>query len=84
MDRFVGLGRARVLAHRPGPDGRSSGLSFSEGAPGERRPQACSLANWVHVGPIRRGAGQSPPSRSTVAMVVAETSIPSFRNSPRS
>ena len=67
----------------PGPDGRSSGLSFSDGAPGERRPYACSLRNWVHVGPIRRGAGPSPPSRSTVAMVVAETSIPSFRNSPR-
>jgi hypothetical protein len=67
----------------PGPDGRSAGLSFSDGAPGERRPYACSLRNWVHVGPIRRGAGPSPPSRSTVAMVVAETSIPSFRNSPR-
>jgi len=67
----------------PGPDGRSSRLSSSEGTPGERRPQACSLRNWVHVGPIRRGAGPSPPSRSTVAMVVAETSIPSFRSSPR-
>jgi hypothetical protein len=45
----------------PGPDGRSSRLSSSEGGPGERRPYACSLRNWVHVGPIRRGAGPSPP-----------------------
>jgi hypothetical protein len=67
----------------PGSDGRSSKLSFSEGAPGERRPYACTLRNWVHVGSIRRGAGPSPPSRSTVAMLVAETSIPSFRSSPR-
>jgi hypothetical protein len=65
------------------PVGRSSRPSFSDGTPGERRPQACALRNWVHVGPIRRGAGPSPPSRSTVAMVVVDTSIPSFRSSPR-
>jgi hypothetical protein len=27
----------------PSPDGRSSRLSSSDGAPGERRPYACSL-----------------------------------------
>ena len=41
---------------------------------------ACDPRNCVQVGPIRRGAGPSPLWRSTVAMVVAETSIPSFRS----
>jgi hypothetical protein len=50
---------------------------------GESRPDACALRNCVQVGPVRRGAGPRPVRRSTVAMVVAETSIPSFRSSPR-
>ena len=44
----------------------------------ESRPYAWSRRNCVQVGPTRRGAGPRPPRRSTVAMVVADTSIPSF------
>ncbi len=80
MDRFV---RAWVLAHPPGPRPQVLQAVLLGRGTGERRPYACSLRNWVHVGPIRRGAGPSPLFRSTVAMVVAETSIPSFSSSPR-
>jgi hypothetical protein len=38
--------------------------------------------NSDQLGPIRRGAGPSPELRSTVAIVVAETLIPSFSSSP--
>jgi hypothetical protein len=50
--------------------------------PGERRAYACSLRNCVQVGPTRRGAGPRLLCRSSVAIVVADTSIPSFRSSP--
>jgi hypothetical protein len=33
-------------------------------------------------GPIRRGVGPRPEARNTVAIVVAETLIPSFSSSP--
>ena len=68
---------------RCGPHARSSKWSSSsDRTPGERRAYACSLRNCVQVGPIRRDAGPRPPRRSTVAMVVAELSTPSFRSSP--
>jgi hypothetical protein len=38
--------------------------------------------NSDQLGPIRRGAGPSPERRNTVAIVVAETPIPSFSSSP--
>jgi hypothetical protein len=62
----------------PGSDGRSSRLSSSGGAPGERRPYACSLRNWVHVGPIRRGAGPSPPVGHRNADSAPDQAIPKF------
>jgi hypothetical protein len=43
---------------------------------------ACARRNSDQVGPIRRGAGPSPELRNTVAIVVAETPIPSFSSSP--
>ncbi len=62
----------------------SSGLSsWSNRELSQSRPYACSRRNCVQVGPIRRGAGPRPPWRSTVATVVAETSMPSFKSSPR-
>src|SRR6266511_1854020 len=66
-------------ASRCGPDARSSRPSSSSDR-GLRvsGPYAWSLRNCVQVGPTRRGAGPRPPRRSTVAMVVADTSIPSF------
>jgi hypothetical protein len=68
---------------RCGADAKSSGLSSSEDR-GLRvsRPYAWSRRNCAQVGPTRRGVGPRPPRRSTVAMVVADTSIPSFRSSP--
>jgi len=38
--------------------------------------------NSDQLGPIRRGAGPSPETRKTVAIVVAEMLIPSFSSSP--
>src|SRR6266545_715567 len=48
------------------------------------RRACCALArsNSDQLGPIRRGAGPSPELRNTVAIVVAETLIPSFSSSP--
>jgi hypothetical protein len=66
-----------------GPATRSwTSSPWSERGPGESTAYAWSLRNCVQVGLIRRGAGPSPPWRSTVAMVVADTSMPSFKSSP--
>jgi len=43
---------------------------------------AWSRRNSDQLGPIRRGAGPRPELRNTVAIVVAETLIPSFSSSP--
>jgi hypothetical protein len=43
---------------------------------------AWARRNSDQLGPIRRGAGPSPELRNTVAIVVAETLIPSFSSSP--
>jgi hypothetical protein len=43
---------------------------------------AWARRNSGQLTPIRRGAGPSPELRNTVAIVVAETSIPSFSSSP--
>jgi len=43
---------------------------------------AWARRNCDQLGPIRRGAGPSPELRNTVAIVVAETPIPSFSSSP--
>jgi len=43
---------------------------------------AWARRNSDQLGPIRRGAGPSPEHRNTVAIVVAETLIPSFSSSP--
>jgi hypothetical protein len=43
---------------------------------------AWARRNSDQLGPIRRGAGPSPELRNTVAIVVAETLIPSFKSSP--
>src|SRR5215211_2922806 len=83
MDRFVGLGRAWVLAHRPGPRREVLQAVLLGRSNGGKEAVRLQSEELVHVGPIRRGAGPSPPSRSTVAMVVSETPMPSFRSSPR-
>src|SRR6266542_3115109 len=46
-------------------------------------PSAWALRNCVHVGPQRRGAGPSPPRRSSVLTVVALIRMPSLRSSPQ-
>src|SRR6266536_4749650 len=87
MDDFAMLGRGRLVTDRGRCSLRTTCpvlqvvLLVGPDA-GERRAYACSLRNCVQVGPIRRGAGPRPPRRSTVAMVVAELSTPSFRSSP--
>jgi hypothetical protein len=43
---------------------------------------AWARRNSDQLGPIRRGAGPRPETRNTVAIVVAETLIPSFSSSP--
>jgi hypothetical protein len=43
---------------------------------------AWARRNSDQLGPIRRGAGPRPELRNTVAIVVAETLIPSFGSSP--
>jgi len=53
----------------------------------ERRSPATRLCAWTRrnsdqLGPIRRGAGPRPALRNTVAIVVAETLIPSPFSSP--
>src|SRR6266540_2080612 len=74
------IGSGRFRCGTATSDSRPS--SSSDGAPGESRPYACSLRNCVQVGPTRRGAGPRRPWRSTVATVVAETSIPSSKKLP--
>jgi hypothetical protein len=56
-------------------------------ASAERRPPPTRLCAWSRrnsdqLGPIRRGAGPRPALRNTVAIVVAETLIPSPFSSP--
>jgi hypothetical protein len=85
MDRFAGGGGALAERDQPLPfqdrhELLEAVVLLGPGAGGEA--YACDLRNCVQVGPIRRGAGPRPLWRSTVAMVVAETSIPSFRSSP--
>ena len=46
------------------------------------RPYAWARRNSDQLGPRRRGAGPRPDLRNTVAIVVAETLIPSFSSSP--
>jgi hypothetical protein len=53
----------------------------------ERRSPATRLCAWARrnsdqLGPIRRGAGPRPALRNTLAIVVAETLIPSPFSSP--
>jgi hypothetical protein len=43
---------------------------------------AWARRNSDQLGPIRRGAGPRPELRNMVAIVVAETLIPSFSSSP--
>jgi hypothetical protein len=38
--------------------------------------------NSDQLGPIRRGAGPRPEALHTVAIVVADTPMPSFKSSP--
>lgn len=47
------------------------------------RQDRVSLRNWLHDGPVRRGAGPSPCRRRSDRMAVAETRTPSFGSSPR-
>ena len=87
MDRFAGVGgalaeRGQPLPFRDRHELPEALVLLGPGAGGEEAV-AWSLRNCVQVGPIRRGAGPRPLLRSTVAMVVAETSTPSFRSSPR-
>ena len=56
-------------------------------ASAERRSLASKLCAWARrnsdqLGPIRRGAGPRPALRNTVAIVFAETPIPSPFSSP--
>ncbi len=53
----------------------------------ERSSPPSMLCAWARrnsdqLGPIPRGAGPRPEARNTVAIVVAETLIPSFKSSP--
>jgi hypothetical protein len=45
-------------------------------------PYAWARRNTDQLGPLRRGAGPRPDLHSTVAIVVAETLMPSFSGSP--
>ncbi|SRR6266536_61936 len=68
-DRLGGITIDAVLSH---------GIAHTAGE------QAVRLArrNSDQLGPIRRGAGPRPDLRNTVAIVVAETLIPSLSSSP--
>jgi hypothetical protein len=47
-----------------------------------RIPAAWARRNTGQVSPARRGAGGMPRRRSVIRIAVAETSWPSFSNSP--
>ena len=71
----VGALRADALPSRPRPG--------SGGRPASSMLCACARRNSDQLGPIRRGAGPRRETRNRVAIVVAETLIPSFSSSPR-
>jgi hypothetical protein len=76
-------GIGRTWAGRLGSAAMRSRASASV----ERRSPATRLCAWARrnsdqLGPIRRGAGPRPAPRNTVAIVVAETLIPSPFSSP--
>ncbi len=70
----AGLVRTDASSSRPAPTEEC-------GSP-PSRPYAWARRNSDQLGPRRRGAGPSPDLRKTVAIVVAETLIPSFSSSP--
>src|SRR6266511_1055505 len=76
-------GSDACLAQTRGAIGDGFGVVAEHSAVGGGGP-VCALArrNSDQVGPLRRGAGPSPELRKTVAIVVAETLIPSFSSSP--
>jgi hypothetical protein len=47
-----------------------------------RMPLAWAFRNWLHVGPERRGAGESRWRRRMVATLALDTVTPSFFSSP--
>jgi hypothetical protein len=62
-------------------------LSWKPSPNPERRSPPSMLCAWARrnsdqLGPMRRGAGPRPDLRNTLAIVVAETLIPSFSSSP--
>jgi hypothetical protein len=83
MDRFVGLGRARVLAHRPGPRRevlQAVLLGGSTGGEEAVRLQSQELGSRRADPAWRRAESALSKHRGDGR---GRTSIPSFRSSPR-